>query len=83
MAKKKKSNKIHQPFVKLPNRKCEFCKGQDGLKKTVYQTKQEAADTAYKIEKEQLLFLKAYKCPHSNGWHLAKADPGQWDDYLS
>jgi len=50
--------------------------------KTVYQTKQEASDTAHQIEKEQRLFLKAYQCPHGNGWHLAKADPGQWDDYL-
>jgi hypothetical protein len=83
MAKKKKSKKIYPPFVKTPNRKCKFCKGQDGLEKTVYQTKQEAAETAHQIEIEQKLFLKAYQCPHGNGWHLAKADPGQWDDYLS
>ena len=83
MAKKKKSNKIYQPFVIIPNLKCEFCKGQDGLEKTVYQTKKEADDIVHKIKKEQQLFLKAYKCPHGNGWHLAKADPGQWDDYLS
>ena len=83
MAKKKKSNKTYQPFVVIPNRKCEFCKGQDDLKKTVYKTQQEAADTAHQIEKEQQLFLKAYKCPHGNGWHLTKVDPGQWDDYLS
>jgi len=78
MAKKKKSNKIYQPFVIIPNRKCEFCKGQDGLEKTVYKTKQEAADTAHLIEKEKQLYLRAYECPHGNGWHLTKDDPYQW-----
>jgi len=82
MAKKKKSNKIYQPFVITPNSKCKLCKGQDGSEKTVYKTKQEAADMAQLIGKEQQLFLKVYKCPHGNGWHLTKADPGQWDDYL-
>jgi hypothetical protein len=83
MAKKKTSKKIKQPSVKTSNSKCKFCRGQDGLEKTVYQTQQEAADFARQIEKEQQLFLKAYQCPHGNGWHLAKADPGQWDDYIS
>jgi hypothetical protein len=83
MAKKKKSNKIYRPFVNTPNQKCKFCKGQDGLEKTVYQTQQEASDTAHQIEKEQQLFLRVYKCKYGNGWHLTKADPGQWDDYLS
>jgi hypothetical protein len=83
MAKKKKSKKVYQPLVIIPNSKCKSCKGQDGSEKTVYKTKQEAADMALKIEKEQQLFLKAYKCPNGNGWHLAKTDPGQWDDYLS
>ena len=83
MAKKKKSKKIYQPLVIIPKSKCKICEGQDGVKKTVYQTQQEAADTAHQIEIEQRLFLRAYKCPHGNGWHLAKADPGQWDDYLS
>jgi hypothetical protein len=83
MAKKKKSKKVYPPFVITPNSKCKSCTGQDGSEKTVYKTKQEAADMALKIEKEQQLFLRAYKCPYGNGWHLAKADPGQWDDYLS
>jgi len=82
MAKKKRSNKIYQPLIIVPNLKCKFCKGQDGLEKTVYKTKQEAADTALLIEKEKQVYLKAYKCPHGNGWHLTKVDPGQWDDYL-
>jgi hypothetical protein len=82
MAKKKKSNKIHQPYVTTPNLKCKLCKGQDGLEKTVYKTKQEATNTANQIEKENQINLRAYQCPHGNGWHLTKVDPGQWDDYL-
>jgi len=83
MAKKKKSKKVYQPFEITPNSKCKSCKGQDGLEKTVYKTQREAADMAHQIEKEKQLFLRVYKCPYGNGWHLAKADSGQWDDYLS
>jgi len=83
MAKKKKSKKIYLPFVVTPNSKCKFCKGQDGQEKTVYKTKQEAEDTAHFIEKEKQIYLRAYECRYGNGWHLAKVDPGQLDDYLS
>jgi hypothetical protein len=54
--------------------KCEFCKGQNGQAKDIYETIQSAIDAAKFIEQERSVYLNPYKCPHGSGWHLTKSN---------
>jgi hypothetical protein len=72
MASNEKSKK---PFVDymVHSCKCEYCRGQDGRKKDIYETFQSAFDTAKFIEEDKGIFLDVYECPCGKGWHLTKS----------
>jgi hypothetical protein len=67
-----KNIKFSQMEVMPTLRKCEYCRGKDGKQKDIYETIQDAIETAKFIEVERGIFLNVYECPYKNGWHLTK-----------
>jgi hypothetical protein len=55
-----------------PSRPCDWCRGRDGRSKALYTSEQSALRRAAILRKEQGVHLRAYACPHSDGWHLTK-----------
>jgi hypothetical protein len=45
--------------------------------KDLYASRAEAQSTADHLRKQRKIQLYPYKCPHSNGWHLTKSEPGR------
>lgn len=53
-----------------PSISCHWCMGRDGENKDLYPSEQVALRRASIIEKRTSIRLRAYKCPHEDGWHL-------------
>ncbi|MDR1257098.1 MAG: hypothetical protein LBJ86_05070 [Spirochaetaceae bacterium] len=87
MGRKKTNRKQGAEFIKtLPVRKfCPCCKGGDGNSKEIYDTREDALQTAEHIGRERGVSLKVYQCGSGNGWHLTKGndDSGINDDSMN
>ncbi len=57
-------------------RQCMLCTDSALFLKDLYGTIVEAQETADRMRREKKIQLYVYKCPHSNGWHLTKTQPG-------
>ena len=56
---------------------CLLCTDSGLFLKDLYASKGEAQSTAAWLRRERKIQLYPYKCPHSNGWHLTKTEPGR------
>jgi len=56
------------------NKKCNRCKGKDGIPKNIYLTKNEAYTKADIRYDEEGIDLVVYRCKYDNGWHLTKSN---------
>lgn len=53
-----------------PSIPCYWCTGRDGKNKDLYPSERVALRRALIIEQRTPIRLRAYKCPHAEGWHL-------------
>ena len=56
---------------------CMLCTDSGLFLKDLYASREEALSTAAYIRRERKVHLYPYKCPHTNGWHLTKTEPGR------
>jgi hypothetical protein len=56
---------------------CMLCTDSSLFLKDLYSSKEEAKSTADWLRREKKIQLYPYKCPHTNGWHLTKSEPGR------
>ncbi len=57
---------------RTPSTTCPYCRGADGTPKESYVNEQDAMRRAAILREEQGIVLRAYPCPHGQGWHLTK-----------
>jgi hypothetical protein len=56
-----------------PSTQCNDCIDSNGDSKALYNSYESAEKRADILYKEQGVSLRAYECPHNNGWHLTKS----------
>jgi hypothetical protein len=70
--KKKYSPRNWYPAAYGRGEKCSHCHGRNGEAKDTYKTQEDAENAARYIGNAHRVSLKAYPCPHGEGWHLTK-----------
>ena len=63
---------------RTPSHACGDCRGRDGRSKATYRSEEEADRRAQILLSEQNVDLRAYRCPHGDGWHLTKEASRSW-----
>lgn len=59
-----------------PSKACPYCCDGHSVPKQTYRTEADALRRAEIIGRERGISLRAYECPHFEGWHLTKS--GAW-----